>query len=449
MVAVIIVLLVVIPLIVAAFVIRAQTRSKLEKALKLIEDGEYERALGILNELSKKNPGNRSYNWYRGLCYEKLENLEMALVEFNNASFSTTFRHPLNEVEIHRKIANINLNLGNDKKAESEFLLIATLDSADSDDRAEAYYYLGIILRNRNELQKGVDYFTRAIQLRPNFPQAYLELGKLNYQLTNFEAARKALLKAVSDDSDLVEAHFYYGVLLEKDRSFKKSIEEFEIAMQDDRFKFNSYFHLALIHMELFDRELAFDFFEKALELSTPDQQMLLDLKYRYANFLVDAGNINRAIDLWNQLQSAQPGYKDTESKLRIYIEVSRSVNLSRFITSAKQEFLETGRALCELLHVHVEDHRFGEENFIEFKGMLSLGGGERMCIVHLVRWTNQVGEIPVRELLERMTGENAPRGIFITSSQYSEKALELSNIRPIELIARERLERLLTKVYG
>jgi len=449
MIAAIIVMLIVIPLIIAAFAIRAQTRSKLEKALKLFDDGEYERALSIFNELSKKNPGSRSYNWYRGLCYEKLGNLEMALVEFNNAAFSTTFRPPLNEAEIHKKIARINLNLGNDKKAESEFLLITTLDSADSEEKAGAYYYLGIISRNRNELQKGVDYFTHAIQLKPNFPQAYLELGKLNFQLTHLEAARKALMKAVSDDPDLVEAHFYYGIMLEKDRSFKKSIEEFEIAMQDNRFKFSSYFHLGLIHMELFDRELAFDFFEKALEQTTPDQQELLDLKYRYANFLVDAGNINRAIELWNEIQSAQPGYKDTESKLRIYTEVSRSANLSRFITSSKQEFLETGRALCGLLHVNIEDYRFGEENFIEFKGALAAGGVERMCIVHLVRWTNQVGEIPVRELLERMTEENASRGIFITSSQYSEKALGLSNIRPIELIARERLERMLTKVYG
>jgi len=281
MIAAIIVMLIVIPLIIAAFAIRAQTRSKLEKALKLFDDGEYERALSIFNELSKKNPGSRSYNWYRGLCYEKLGNLEMALVEFNNAAFSTTFRPPLNEAEIHKKIARINLNLGNDKKAESEFLLITTLDSADSEEKAGAYYYLGIISRNRNELQKGVDYFTHAIQLKPNFPQAYLELGKLNFQLTHLEAARKALMKAVSDDPDLVEAHFYYGIMLEKDRSFKKSIEEFEIAMQDNRFKFSSYFHLGLIHMELFDRELAFDFFEKALEQTTPDQQELLDLKYR------------------------------------------------------------------------------------------------------------------------------------------------------------------------
>jgi len=449
MVAIIITVLIIVPLIIAAFVIRAQTRSKLEKGLKLIEDGYCERALVIFNELSKKNPGNRSYNWYRGLCYEKLGNFEMALVEFNNAAFSTTFRPPLNEVEIHKKIAHININLGNDKKAENEFLLITTLESAAPEENAEAYYYLGIISRNRDELQKGVEYFTHAIQLRPKFAFAYLELGKLNFQLTHFEAARKALMKAVSEDPDLVEAHYYYGILLEKDRSFKKSIEEFEAALQEERFKFSSYFHLGLIHMELFDRELAFDFFEKALELGTPDQQELLDLKYRYANFLVDSGNINGAIELWNQIQSAQADYKDTESKLRIYTEVSKSTNLSRFITSPKQEFLETGRALCGLLHMNIEDYRFGEENFIEFKGMLSAGRGERMCIVHVARWTNQVGEIPIRELLERMAEENATRGIFITSSKYSEKAMELSNIRPIELIARERLERMLTKAYG
>jgi tetratricopeptide (TPR) repeat protein len=265
MIAFIIAVLILVPLITAAFVIRAQTRNKLEKGLKLLEDGDCERALAIFDELSKKNPAKRSYNWYRGLCHEKLGNFEMALVEFNNAALSTTFRPPLNEVEIHRKLAHIHLNLGNDRKAESEFFFLTTIDSAGKDDRAESYYYLGIIARNRDELQKGVEHFTRTVQLKPQLPRAYLELGKLNLQLTQFDAARKALMKAVSNDPDLVEAHYYYGILLERDRSFKKAIEEFEIAMQDERYKFSSFFHLGLIYIELFDRDMAFDFFVKAL----------------------------------------------------------------------------------------------------------------------------------------------------------------------------------------
>lgn len=64
------------------------------------------------------------------------------------------------------------------------------------------------------------------------------------------------------------------------------------------------------------------------------------------------------------------------------------------------------------------------------------------------MRWTNPVGEIPVRELLDRMAEEGATKGIFITSSRFSEKAQDLSKIRPLLLVEREQLETMLSKVY-
>jgi len=426
------------------FVLKAQTKNKLERALKWLQTGEYENAMKLFKELAGKNPSNTLYNWYIGLCYENLRNYELALVELNKASLSTTFKPPLYEADIHERIAYINMEIGNEEKAAQEFRVVTSLNPQHED----AYYNLGIIARNRDELQKGVEYFNKAVQYKQDFPRAWLELGKLSFQLTHYDKARKSFLKAITGDPDLIEAHFYYALLLEKDRSFKKGIEEFSLALQDDRFTFDSYVHLGSIYMELSDEDRAFHFFEKALEIGTQNAQEMIEFKYKYANFLVSSGDIKKALTLWKEVQAAQEGYKDIESKLKIYGEVSRSENLTRFITASKQDFLNTGKALCEILGIKVEKYKFGKDNFIEFKGSSPLVRGEGSCIIYLARWTGRVGEMPVRELLERMSEENALKGIFITSSNFSDVALNLSMTRPLELIGKDKLEKILSKVY-
>ncbi|MFW6180647.1 MAG: tetratricopeptide repeat protein [Spirochaetota bacterium] len=423
----------------------AQKKNRLDHARDLLEQEEYEKALGQFKELAAREPTRPLYHYYLALCYEKMQQYELALVELNKVALSTTFEPPLEEPEVHFRIARLHLTLGNERQAAQEFSTAATLDP----QNADAHYYLGIIARNAEELQKSLEHFSNAVTHRQEFPRAHLELGKASYRLTHFERARKALQKALSQDPSLSEAHFYYGLLLEKDRSFAKAIEELQRSMQDERFAFPAAAHLASVYLELGDTEQAFKYFDQALETGTEDQPSLLEVKYRYANRLVDAGELHRALALWEEIRAAQAGFKDVEEKLRIYGRISTSDNLTRLVTAGKSEFVETGRELCRQLHVRVEKQNLGKENFVEYLGNFTSGISDRPCMVHFARWTVQVGEIPVRELLERMAEENAGKGYFITTSGFTEKALSLARIRPIELIDRDRLEQMLQAVYG
>ena len=50
---------------------------------------------------------------------------------------------------------------------------------------------------------------------------------------------------------------------------------------------------------------------------------------------------------------------------------------------------------------------------------------------------------------MDRMAEEGATKGIFVTSARFLEKAQDLSKIRPLTLIDREELEKLLARVYS
>jgi hypothetical protein len=172
-------------------------------------------------------------------------------------------------------------------------------------------------------------------------------------------------------------------------------------------------------------------------------------VKYDYANYLVGGGELNRALTLWKEVHAAAPDYKDTAEKIEIYGEVGRSEHLTRLMTSPKKDFLAAGLSLCRQLRIQVEKHKFGKENFVELIGGMRQGREDAAVVVHFARWTSQVGEIPVRELLERMTEENATKGYFITTSLFSAKALKHAKVRPINLIDRQKLEEMLTKIYS
>ena len=418
---------------------------KYDRALKSFKAEKYKEALELFQELLGKETTNKLYSWYIGQCYEYLENYELAIVEYNKVALSTKFPHPLNEAEIHEKLATVNLKIGNIKKAYQEFQIVVSLSPTNS----EAFYYLGILTKNNGELQKSIEYFEKAFRASDNFPEAYLEYGKLNYQLKHIDKAKRSLMRAIEQNPDLPEAHYYYALILEKDRIYQKSIKEFRHALEDEKLRFDIYVHLGNIYTVLSEKAEGFNFFEKALAMTDIKGEGLIEAKYQYADHLVQAGDLNKAMMLWNEIKSARPQYKDIENKLQIYGEISKSENLTRFITALKHDFLSTGAELCKLLKVKVERYNFKRDDFLEFIGISRSKGTDFACILHLVRWTNTVGEIPVRELLDRMVEEGAAKGIFVTASSFSEKAQDLAKIRPLLLLERDRLETMLSKVYA
>jgi tetratricopeptide (TPR) repeat protein len=433
-------------LVAVAFVlVNAQRRSRREKALAHLNNGEYTDAMKIFTEMYKRSPNDKTLNWYIGLCHENLGNPELALVEYNKVALSTAFLPPLNEAEVHERIAMINLRIGNMEKAAHEFRIVTALEP----NHVNALYHLGIIERDSGDPQKAITTLNRAVRADDSFALAHMELGKLNYGLNYLERAKKALKRAVQLDQSSSESRFYYALTLEKMRNFKEAIEEFQILVKERDYAFDSYAHLGHIYMEMSNAVQAFENFEKALEIGNKDPEKISELKYDYANYLVSSGELNRALTLWKEVQSVTPDYKDTAEKIEIYGEVGRSENLTRLMTSSKQDFLAAGLSLCRQLRIHVEKHKFGKENFVEFTGEMRQGREDVTVIVQFARWTSQVGEIPVRELLERMTEENAAKGYFITTSLFSAKAQKHAKVRPLNLIDRHKLEEMLTKVYS
>ena len=99
------------------FLKSSKSEKKYDQAIEFFDEEKYKEALELFQELLAKESTNKLYNWYIGQCYENLQNYELAIVEYNKVALSTKFPAPINETEIHEKLAMMNLKIGNIKKA--------------------------------------------------------------------------------------------------------------------------------------------------------------------------------------------------------------------------------------------------------------------------------------------------------------------------------------------
>jgi restriction endonuclease Mrr len=64
--------------------------------------------------------------------------------------------------------------------------------------------------------------------------------------------------------------------------------------------------------------------------------------------------------------------------------------------------------------------------------------------MVWFLRLANVVDEATIREMHEEMKKQNVMRGILVSSSGFSRLAEQFAETRPIDLVGREKLQRLL-----
>jgi D-ribose pyranose/furanose isomerase RbsD len=67
--------------------------------------------------------------------------------------------------------------------------------------------------------------------------------------------------------------------------------------------------------------------------------------------------------------------------------------------------------------------------------------------IIRILRTTDTINDKLLRQLHEKMKPKNANRVVIISTGDYSQSAMDFSNTRPIELIGKGDLVKLLRKI--
>jgi tetratricopeptide (TPR) repeat protein len=79
--------------------------------------------------------------------------------------------------------------------------------------RPVAYLNLGVVDTLEAKPESAIKNFNSAIELNPNYSEAFFNLGALHYKLGNLKKAEEAFLKAIEIDPGYGRAHYSLGFL--------------------------------------------------------------------------------------------------------------------------------------------------------------------------------------------------------------------------------------------
>jgi Tfp pilus assembly protein PilF len=113
------------------------------------------------------------------------------------------------------------------------FSSCASTQQADSKQKAEVHYKLGVSYLNNDELQKAFVKFHEAIRLNPKDKRSYNYLGYISARRKDFDNAISYYKRAISIDPNYSEAMNNLGVTYIETENWELSIKYFRMSLRN------------------------------------------------------------------------------------------------------------------------------------------------------------------------------------------------------------------------
>jgi tetratricopeptide (TPR) repeat protein len=180
---------------------------KLEKGLALMESGDLEKSLDVLNELLKLGENAEVY-YNIGYIKAAQEKFSEAVEAFKMATaidrlhakafkalgslYSKLGNNEMAQMYL-QKAADIYLSSQKDQEAEDVLNEVIKIKP----DTQNAYNSLGVLYRKKNENEKALSFYKKALKIQPDGAHVYYNIAKLYLHMKDFENAKLHIRKAV------------------------------------------------------------------------------------------------------------------------------------------------------------------------------------------------------------------------------------------------------------
>ena len=175
----------------------------------------------------------------------------------------------------------------------------------------------------------------------PNVPIIFNVAGACYKAIGDLEASVKMFANAVKIKPDYFEAYKNLGITLENLNRNKASIDNLLIAISINPSYFDAAYHLANVYQKVSQHENAVEFYEKAISI----EPNLAEVHFNYGNALKDLGDFDRAIQTYKKVISMQPNLAETHNNLGvIYKEIGNiklAVSSYKNAIKIKPDFIE------------------------------------------------------------------------------------------------------------
>jgi tetratricopeptide (TPR) repeat protein len=421
------------------------------KRISTIEDmlkaGKTKQVIRLAKRILAKEPRSADAHYLLGLAFLQEKKPELGLMELKTVNQIGDFTGLCREIPFRKQIAELYAKFNQQEDALKEYLLL--IKSLPTE--ADLYFRAGMLFEERGNPDRSLGYYSKAIQLDAGHAQAHYQLGLLLYKQKKPLEARKELEAAAKADPGNASISYYLGKLLKDGHDYAAALTAFEKALKDPQLRQKVLVERGACYMGMNNFDKAVPELERAVKAASSESDpATLYGRYFLALCYEKSRDMEKAITEWEKIYAKKPGFRDVAEKLSQYQEMRADDAIKDYLTSSREEFLRLCNEMARTLGVEIQ-------NVVELGGgtvqvtgydtdSKRLGTRKMPRLLRFYRTAENLDESAVRATLEEMKKANAVRGLIVTSSTFTRKALDFAENRPVDLVNRERLQDLLKK---
>lgn len=374
------------------------------------------------------------HNWEKAISfYKTLVDIASAHPEIN-----------LTESELRYGICAVNLQNG----AEA-FNSLVDVRKKDPEN-FEANYYLGQALLLEKKYDKAIPFLQKARSINPAVEELYEKTGIAMYYSKMYKRSIPYLKRALDINPESKELLFFLAVSLNNTNNGDRALKIFMHLRSDPVFGSRSSLAAGVLHKNTGDIDKAISDFTIGLKHTDAPLDEKSILMYNLSQGYIQKGDLANALVLLEKLQSVSPNYKDVPMLITRYKELNKNKALQIYSIGGATDFLALCRQIVLIYYknAHVKVVSIDQKNdILEIQTAVETAKWEDTVVFHFSRTTGSVGELFVREFHGAIRDYRAGRGVFVSAGKFSNEALKFVEGRPIDLIEKESLLKLLSKV--
>lgn len=350
-------------------------------------------------------------------------------------------------------LGTVNLRLGVclvklNKPQEAIQMLITGLKL--QPDNFEGNLNLGQALFKTGDFDKAIPMLKKALQVNPEARGVYQPIGMACYKAHRFKEAAQYLRRSLDENPEDKEALFSLADSMSECGFADKALKVFSHLRPDPTFGAQSSLQAGIIHTKMQQLDKAAEDFEIGLRLPDIPQNIFLELNYRLANCYFRINKISSGLDCLTKIQSVVPVYKDVNQLIARYKELNQNSNLQVYLTAGTSDFVALCRNLVKTFHsksfVKIVDVQVVSE-CIEILCEVENSKWEDKELFRFYRTSGSIGELYIRDFHSKIRDTKCDKGYVIASGIFSEEAHKYIDGRPIDLIEKTQLMKLLKMI--
>ncbi|MCL2923652.1 MAG: tetratricopeptide repeat protein [Trichodesmium sp. MAG_R04] len=226
----------------------------------------------------------------------------------------------------------------------------------------EAYNKLAEVYSMQGNFDEAISACKKAVKIEPHFASSYLTLGNIFQSQNLFEQAINTYNQALKIEPDFAQVYANIGTIYYKRRKFYLAIFNYQKALEIDSDLASVQLMLGNVFSRIGAFEQAVYCYQKLLQIKPEDPKAYFKLGEVFALFT----NLESAFDYYQKSLSIKPNYREAFIKLYKLIKPETTGNeLEELFTQWKQLALENNHNIKEYIDLLVQEKA---NKFIENK---------------------------------------------------------------------------------